>query len=85
MLAGAISAIYIGATIKEAPTPKPPSIRKSKNEVKPEASADPTALTVKINAQNFNTSFRPSLSLKGPEIIIAKAATMVKELTEKPS
>src|SRR5210317_1442290 len=85
LLAGAISAMYMGATIKDAPTPKPPSIRNIKKEVNPVDSAEPIALTVKIRAQYFSTNLRPYLSLKGPENIIAKAATMVNELTEKPS
>ena len=76
---------FDGKTIKDAPTPKPPSIRNIKKEVNPVASAEPIALTVTIRAQYFSTNLRPYLSLKGPENIIPKAATMVNELTEKPS
>ena len=84
-LGGAISAIYIGARISDAPTPMPPSILKNKKAKKSLANADPIALTAKTRAQYFNINLLPNRSLSGPENIIANAATMVSELTEKPS
>jgi hypothetical protein len=77
--------MYIGARMREAPTPIPPNILKMRKRVKLGAKADPMAETVKMMAQIRSKYFLPYLSLSGPETIIAKAAIMVKELTENPS
>jgi len=75
----------MGANIKEAPTPNPPSILKIRNNEKFGARADPIAEIVKIMAQAFNIIRLPNRSLNGPDTNIAKAAITVNELTENPS
>ena len=82
---GAISAMYIGANIKEAPTPNPPiilAITKVKNVgAKAEAKAD---MAYKIAAYR-NTVLLPIASLSGPANIIARVAVSVSEATDQPN
>ncbi|MBA7533626.1 hypothetical protein ES705_25867 [subsurface metagenome] len=82
---GAISAIYIGAIIREAPTPNPPIIRAMTRLTKLGATAENTADMKYNNDAYFNTFFLPTLSDIGPERIIARVADKVRQLTAQPN
>ena len=56
---GAISAMYMGATISAAPTPRPPTIRAAISDVKSGAAAEATADTVNSTAAILSTGLRP--------------------------
>ena len=67
--AGANSAIYIGAKIKAAPTPQPPSMRAATSVKKLVTSADPTAvarLLLKMSADPTMTLLPRADSAKLP-------------------
>ncbi len=83
--AGAISAMYIGAMIRAAPTPRPPIRREITSVAKFGANADIRAETANSTAASRSTGRRPSRSLKGPEHIIANEAVSVSEATAQPS
>ncbi len=85
LLAEDISAIYIGAIISAAPTPKPPIIRATTNAVNELANAEAIAETANNNAVILSTGMRPSLSLKGPATIIPKDAVSAIEATAQPN
>ena len=81
---GAISAKYMGPTINEAPTPKPPIIRAITKLTKSTASAEATAEMAYNTAAASKIARRPSRSLKGPAVSIPKVAVSVKEPTAQP-
>ena len=83
--AGAISAMYIGAMISAAPTPKPPSMRAATKVRKLGAAADATAEIANSTAAILRTGRRPRRSLSGPDTIMAKVAVSVSEATDQPS
>ncbi len=83
--AGAISAMYIGAMISAAPTPRPPTMRAMTRVMKFGASADAIADTANSTAAIFSTGRRPMRSLNGPATIIASVAVSVSEATDHPS
>ena len=85
IFAGAISAMYIGAMISAAPTPKPPSIRAATSEMKSGAIAEARAETANSAAAILNTGLRPSRSLSGPDTIMARVAVSVSDATDQPS
>jgi len=82
---GAISAIYMGASINDAPTPNPPIILAITNEIKLGAKAEATAdIAYKIAAYR-KTVRLPILSLNGPATIMANVAVRVSEATDHPN
>ena len=68
ILAGLISAIYIGEVIDAAPTPTPPIILKIINSVRVLGKAVPKAEIRKKKAEMISVFFLPSLSLNMPAI-----------------
>lgn len=85
MSGGDISAMYIGARIKDAPTPNPPIIRAITRVKNVGAKAEASAEMAYRIAATRNTDLLPNRSLSGPDIIIAKVAVSVKEATDHPS
>ena len=85
MFAGEISAIYIGAKIREAPTPKPPIILAITSVIKSGANAEKSAETAYKRADIDNMRLLPYTLLKGPATNIAKVAVNVRELTAQPN
>ena len=84
-LGGAISAMYMGAMISAAPTPKPPSMRAATRTAKLGATAQTSAEIVNRTAAILSTGRRPSRSLSGPETIMASVAVRVSDATDQPS
>ena len=82
---GAISAIYIGAMMSAAPTPRPPSIRANTSHPKLGASADRIAETANSAAAILRTGRLPMRSLSGPDSIIASVAVSDSDDTDQPS
>jgi hypothetical protein len=82
---GAISAMYMGAIIKDAPTPSPPSILAKTRLVNPGANAEHNAESRYRIAATRNILLLPYLSLKGPASNIASVAVSVRQLTDHPN
>ena len=85
LAAGAISAMYMGAMIREIPTPIPANIRANTKIKKLGATADKIAEKAYNKAEYFKTIIRPYLSLMGPANIIATVAAKDKEATAQPN
>ena len=83
--AGASSAMYIGAMMSAAPTPRPPTSRATTSVRKSGATAEAMADSANSTAAIFSTGSRPIRSLSGPDTIIASVAVSVSEATAQPS
>ena len=82
--AGATSAIYIGDKFDASPMATPPSIRQKMKMEKLPASALPSEVTAKSNADKISSRFRPNLSLNAPAISAPTRQPMSAQLFAQP-
>ena len=75
----------MGAMIREAPTPSPPSILAVTNIQKFAAKAEATAETANNRAASLSTGFLPRRSLNGPAPNMATVDAKVRDETDQPN
>ena len=85
ILAGDISAIYIGDTTDATPTPIPPMNLAITNSVKDRGRAERMAETIKRTAHRIRTFFLPVQSAIGPAINAPITQAIIRLLTANPS
>src|SRR5687767_11605984 len=82
---GEISAMYMGAVMSTAPTPKPPSRRATINVAKFSDNAASSADAANMQVASRNTVRRPNWSARGPETKIEIVDATAIDVTAHPS